>query len=495
MKKLSFIKRTKQTAATTLGAVALLATATLTTTSAQAQKAPVQPAPADNGSALETWWNGKNMTGNWFGVRDTLKENGITLDGRYNGGYFGVIDAQRGSRGFYSQEMFFSGAVNVGKLLKVEDLEGFRIYAQTRWRDVQPQANPNNFVLANGMYNPSVWAAGGYGWRLQDVALEYSSLDNLPVKNMIVARAGWVRPASEFIDQPLSKLFMNNAISSAKGIGGNIPFSGSFSTWGGSIAVKPTDSSYTKAGLYMSYPQSTTTGNHGVAFEGFAQDPDQNNLMGMIEAGVTPKIGASKLPGKYAMGAYYYGGYRTSFLGNPGFGQYGFYWQADQMLFRESSPAPEMPAPMGKGATATKTATSKSSGKSFKAPVETVKPKLSEQGLSMFNLFTFAPKYNNLVPFYYQGGFSYKGLIPNRDKDQLYIGTAIGAYSYYNLLARRAAGSTNLPTYTMVLEGGYRVNFNDWFYGGPFAEYIIRPNGTDNVQNALVLGANFEVKF
>lgn len=492
MKKLSLIS-TKQIGGTRLvaGALALFATASFTTTSAQAQKAPVQPAPAESNSALETWWNGKYLTGNWFGFRDTLKDNGITLDGRYNGGYFGVIDAQRGSRGFYSQEMFFSGAVNVGKLLKVEDLEGFRIYAQTRWRDVQPQANPNNFVLANGLYNPSVWAAGGYGWRLQDVALEYSSLDNLPVKNMIVARAGWVRPASEFIDQPLSKLFMNNAISSAKGIGGNIPFSGSFSTWGGSIAVKPTEWSYTKAGLYMSYPQSTATGNHGLAFEGFAQDPDQNSLMTMVEGGFTPKIGASKLPGKYAMGAYYYGGYRTSFLGNPGYGQYGMYWQADQMLYREPSPMVEEPAPMGKGAGKV----AKKDAKSFKAPVPASKPKLSDQGLSMFNLFTFAPKYNNLVPFYYQGGFSYKGLIPNRDKDQLYIGTALGAYSYYNLLARRAAGSVNLPTYTMVIEGGYRVNFNDWFYGGPFAEYIIRPNGTDNVQNALVLGANFEVKF
>jgi len=493
MKKLSLIS-TKQIGGTRLvaGALALFATASFTTTSAQAQKAPVQPAPAESNSALETWWNGKYISGNWFGFRDTLKENGISLYGTYSGAYFGVVDAQRGSRGFYDQELAFNGAVNVGKLLRAESLEGLHLETIGRWRDPSYDSNPNNFILGNGLFNASPWQSGT-GWRFQSVAFEWNSKKLFSVNDMIQLRGGWVRPATEFIDQPLSKLFMNNAITSGKGIGGNIPFSSSFSTWGGSLRVRPTDWSYTKLGLYMSYPQSTASGNHGLSFQGFAQDPDQNGLMTMIESGVTPKIGASKLPGKYAMGAYYYGGYRSSFLGSPGYGQYGFYWQADQMLFREPSASVEEPAPMGKGATSKSTA--KSSGKSFKAPVPASQPKLSEQGLSMFNLVTLAPKYNNMIPFYYQGGFSYKGLIPSRDKDQLYIGTAVGAYSYYNLLARRAAGSVNLPTYTMVIEGGYRVNFNDWFYGGPFAEYIIRPNGTDNIQNALVLGANFQLKF
>ncbi|HVJ56302.1 MAG TPA: hypothetical protein VM574_00550, partial [Terrimicrobiaceae bacterium] len=26
------------------------------------------------GSALESWWNGKYASGNWFGVRDTLED-------------------------------------------------------------------------------------------------------------------------------------------------------------------------------------------------------------------------------------------------------------------------------------------------------------------------------------------------------------------------------------------------------------------------------------
>ena len=56
----------------------------------------------------------------------------------------------------------------------------------------------------------------------------------------------------------------------------------------------------------MSYPEATSTDNHGLAFEGFGPDPNQNGLFVIGETGFTPKIGASKLPGKYVAGAYYY---------------------------------------------------------------------------------------------------------------------------------------------------------------------------------------------
>jgi len=40
----------------------------------------------------------------------------------------------------------------------------------------------------------------------------------------------------------------------------------------------------------------------------------------------------------------------------------------------------------------------------------------------------------------------------------------------------------------MVLEAGYRVHINDWSYVQPYAQYEIRPNGTDAIANATVLG-------
>jgi carbohydrate-selective porin OprB len=207
--------------------------------------------------------------------------------------------------------------------------------------------------------------------------------------------------------------------------------------------------------------------------------------MAMMEAGITPKLGASELPGKYAMGGYYYGGQANSFFGTPQYGKYGFYWQADQMLFREPTPYVE-PEPAGKGATA--------DSKSFKAPVSYEKPKLSDQGLSMFNLVSYAPKYNNLYPFYFQSGLVYKGLIPGRDKDLTMFSVAYGSYSYYNTVNRQNNGREG-QDYTMFLEGGYRFQINKWVFVQPFAQYVIRPNGTDAVQNAFILGTSLSLNF
>ena len=57
-------------------------------------------------------------------------------------------------------------------------------------------------------------------------------------------------------------------------------------------------------------------------------------------------------------------------------------------------------------------------GRKFKETVKPSKPKLNEQGLYFFSLINFAPKYNNPLPFYFQTGLVYKGIIPGRDQDQ-----------------------------------------------------------------------------
>jgi len=442
----------------------------------------------EGGSALEEWWNGKYMSGNWFGLRDTLEDRGLKFNGKYYGAYFGIVDSQNGSRGVWDQGIEFGAEQNFGKLLGVDALEGVKGFGQFRYRDSSSLADPNEVVGGSSMFNPSNWISGTQ-FRVLSFGLEIGSGDLLPVEDMVVARGGWLQPQKEFIDQPLSKLFLNNAVNSAKGVGGNIPFSSSASTWGGTLKVKPLDWYYAKAGLFMAFPGMTSSNNHGVAFQGFAQDISQNGLWAMAETGVTPKIGPSELPGKYAMGGYYYGGEKDSFNGTYNYGQYGFYWQADQMLFRE--PSAEEPAPSGKGPSDGK---SVASGKSFKAPVETEKPKLSDQGLSMFNLVSFAPKYNNLYPFYFHTGLVYKGLIPTRDDDQLMFALAFGNYSYYNLLEQREDGKP-LSTYTMFLEWGYRIQVNKWAFVQPFAQYEIRPNGTDAVKNATILGVYVGANF
>jgi carbohydrate-selective porin OprB len=86
----------------------------------------------------------------------------------------------------------------------------------------------------------------------------------------------------------------------------------------------------------------------------------------------------------------------------------------------------------------------------------------------------------NQFPFYFQSGLVYTGLIPARDKDLTMVSIAYGAYQ----------GDVYSPSksYTAVLEGGYRFQINGWSYVQPFVQYFARPNGTQEVANATVLG-------
>jgi carbohydrate-selective porin OprB len=443
-------------------------------------------------SALSAWWNGKYATGNWFGVRDLLEDRGINFSAKYTGDYYGVVDSQRGSRGFWDQELAFAATVKFDKLLDVEALEGLSAFGGVRYRDSRADSNPNNFAQASGNFQPSHFQSGTQ-WRLITFGLEYATPEAFGVKQFLTLRGGWIQPQKEFIDQPLSKLFVNNTFESSKGIGGNIPFSSSYSTWGGTLKLKPTEWFYMKGGAFLAFPSATSSSNHGLAMEGYAQDPSRNGTLWMAETGVTPSFGEAKLDGKYAIGGYYFGVGNNSFFGERYAGQYGFYGQADQQLFREPSPEVEV---MAKGPSDSKSVVDDKSGKSFKEPVSMEKPKLSKQGLYMFNLVTFAPKYNNILPFYFHTGFSYVGLIPGRDEDQTLLAFGYGSYSFSNIEnLQENVGNVNQPNYTAVLEAGYRIQLNKWLYTQPFVQYIIKPNGTGNVQNATILGVQSSVIF
>jgi porin len=279
---------------------------------------------------------------------------------------------------------------------------------------------------------------------------------------------------------------VNNAIHQTKGlVNSGFPWSGSYNTWGGHLKVKPAEWAYTQAGMYMAIPNALSTANHGLYFEG-AQPSDLNGLYVIGEAGVTPKLGASQLPGKYAMGGIFFGVENKSFNGTANDGRYTLYWQADQMLFREPSPAPEL---AGKGPSDGKSVAAE---KSFKEPAAPAKP--SDQGLSFFSFFSFAPKYNNAMPFYFHTGLVYKGLIPTRDKDQLGVAFAYGNYSYAKLQADEAAGRPQ-QTFEAVLELDYRVQLNAFTYVQPYLQYIMRPNGAGAVANATILGLQMGVTF
>ncbi|MEY3479641.1 MAG: Porin precursor [Verrucomicrobiota bacterium] len=404
----------------------------------------VLPAHADPQTPL-AWWQGTGVSGDWFGARETLSDRGFGLVGNWSGIYFGVVASEGGTGGFFTQEINIEPHLDLAKLTRCEALQGWSAFGLLRYRETGFRSNPNNYVEANSLFGPSSFE-GGVGWRLMQFGLSYTTPELFGVKDFLTIHGGWLAPKLEFIDQPLSEDFVNAAMVVADGIGGNVPFSAAFSTWGGTIEVKPADWQYTKVGLFMSYPDGSNSNNNGLMFQGYAPDVSQNGLWFMGEAGCTPHIGRDRLPGKYAFGAYLCEDGGGGSNGNL----FGLYLQADQMLFREGSQSKN----------------------------------LSAQGLSMFSLVSFAPPYNNQYPLYAQGGLSYEGAIPKRDKDKTMVGFGFAPYQ-----------QTEGASHTVFLEAGYLARINGFTWVQPFAQYIVQPAGTSTVANAAILGIYMGVDF
>ncbi|MDD5199957.1 MAG: carbohydrate porin [Terrimicrobiaceae bacterium] len=438
-----------------------------------------QPRAGEKSSAFATWLNGKYATGTWFGLRESLESRGIDIYGSWKGTFYGLTGGGLDSpHGAFDEELTLGLTLDLGKLAGID---GLTAQGSVRYRDGR---SPNNYVGASSTFNPSRYQSGQQ-WRLMPFYLTYTTPELFGAKDFLTISGGWQNAYMFFGDQPESKLFTNNAIGTTKGIGGvnGFPWSSSYAAWGGYLKIRPVDWYYAMSGLYMAIPDATNRLNHGLDLAGFAPNPNQNGLYFLAETGFTPKIGPAKLPGKYAFGSIYWGLENRSFYGQTYDQKYTFYWQADQMLFRE--PSAQTPAPTAKGP---------SDGKTFKEePVEPAR--LSEQGLYAFTFLNYAPQYDNAMPFYAHAGLVYKGLLPGRDKDQLGVAFGYGNYSFDKIVAEQDAGKSIHQTYEAVAEADYRVQVTRFVYVQPFWQYIIRPNGAGLVQNANIFGLHMCVTF
>ena len=212
--------------------------------------------------SFDTWWNGKYATGNWLGVRDTLVEHGLTITGEVKEVYFGQI-----SGGLPNQSR--SNWLNEEKLKFIFDfqplfgIKGLTIESNWRYRG---GGNPQWAAGTPSNFSPTTYTSGT-GLRIMSQQVEYSTPNKA-----IVINAGWENPYDQFLQQPLSKFFENNSITSSKGIGGTpgpgvavvnnasafnasgvptkgsvgfyktspVPWSSSFASWGATLKIKPT---------------------------------------------------------------------------------------------------------------------------------------------------------------------------------------------------------------------------------------------------------------
>lgn len=250
------------------------------------------------------------------------------------------------------------------------------------------------------------------------------------------------------------------------GINGNpesLPINASFegtpdAVWGADVTVKPGEDYYVSAGVFQATPLA---GNqHGTDFSFRSSD----RLLVMTEVGWTPTFGKTAdsdgLGGTYIAGMYYSNLARERFDGNGDVkNTVGFYLMAQQAVWQSSSNKAE--------------------------------------SIDVWGGVTYSPQTEVAqMPFMGFAGVVWNGLIPGRDNDQLLGTLLVGTFSKdYADTVQAAAPQDGRPTYEMVLELSYVFNINSYAFIQPDIQYVIRPNGMKNIQDALVVGFQFGVNF
>ena len=561
---------------------------------------------SSSGNFFEDWLTQTNgVTYGWFGLAQPLKTYGFSVTGEAKELYSGQL-----SGGLPNQpKSNWDGEVKLKLQYDFEPIFGLKgLTAESNWRDRfggQPQYAAGTYNL----FNPTV-LSGNQGVRIMTQQIEYNSpnkafMINLGWENPY--EQFLQQPLSKFFEN--NNITQAKGIGGQAGAGIPVyssqtgkyvsyttsptPWNSAYAAWGGTLRVKPLKNTYIQSGLYLAisgtaavtsspysvtdvYPYTSVSGNylgqlkpsgynntvntingkgqangtggtgkyvaspytsHGFNFQGapsfnpngYGGGYSQNGLYNVNEIGWTPKFGKSQLEGKYALGNYIWGQNNTSYTPTTwvdgqkkptAFSQnsaiWGLYLQADQQLFREKSDDPA---------------------------------KLSKQGLYSFNEFTFTPPQNNALPFYFQTGLVYKGLIPHRDEDSVGVALGAGFYSSYynqyidsqNQALENAYGSKynatvpdgpayvqnvnattgkpattttgtgskkkTVPAYTSyyeyaphfssteVIEGFYNIQLNKWASIKPGVQYIINPAGNGTIGNELILQIVAKVAF
>jgi carbohydrate-selective porin OprB len=490
--------------------------------------------PAFNWKAptLDSWWSGNGATANWFGLGKPFNDYGLSITGQAKEVFLGQVtpaaqpaNARGSISGVpvdnWSTEVKMGFNYDFGKVL---GLTGLCLQSDWRYRNVD--GNPNcgytgnadGTVGGSSMFNPNK-DTSGMGVRVMSQYFLYKTDKTLSPQFLL--KFGWINPYEDFLTQPESKNFENNAIASAKGIGGavgkycesgkayavsSVPWSSSYDSWGGMLRAKPSPSTYVQTyfglaiagiGGIQSTPASTYSyNNHGFNFQGTAQfNPQtsaygQNGVYNVNEIGLMPKLGSDKLEGRYAIGSYIWGQNNNNFGSISGNGTvWGMYLQADQRLTAvhnqvSARPSSDKNPVDGKNPTATTTVADKT------------------RGLYTFNEFTFTPASNCQLPYYYQTGLVYKGLFDVRPNDKTGFAVGEGFYSsnYNSTLPKNQSGAdgnyaSQFFSTTVVFEWFYTFAINKWLDFVPDAQYVVNPSGNGSTGNAAILGFTIAAKF
>ncbi len=398
------------------------------------------PSAARSESIIESWLTQDTATGDWGGLRSRAAAAGLTVEGNYQTDLLGN-PAGGEKRGFA-----YAGLAETGLDFDLETLaglDGTSFFISAWWasgRDLSDRDIGNAIGVSQVFDGRSV--------RLGQVYLEQELLGG--ALNVV---AGRISTGDDFRHlRPLRQLcqFGNQRATPSPSRPTSRPLP-PIRSRPGACARSPNRSSRFISPWASTMPNPISARTARTA--SISHFDPQNGVLTFAETGYhwQQAEGDTGLPGNATFGGYFDSS-DYDYLDGSGRtrdGSYGFYLLLDQMVYREGGPG-------------------------------------SDQGLTPWAAFTLAPDEKvNTNPYSVSGGLQYQGLIPSRDDDTASLGVYYGKFS-------DKLEDQNSET---VIEVDYLAQVAPWLYVMPDFQYVIRPNGDSDIDNAAVFGAEIGIDF
>jgi len=411
------------------------------------------------------WLEANGMTGDWGGMRTGLQERGVEFFGGYMAEVWGNTTGGEKTGAVYTGLLDFGLEVDLERALGWSGASVSTTWLWISGKDASEELVGNFFTISN--------IAGFQTLRMLELWFQQNFWED-----KVSVRIGQLTADSEFVISDYAGVFLNGTFGWPAFMYMNLPAGGPgypMGTPGVRLALQPVG--------WFSFQTAVFQGNvydQDVNRHGFRWRLDGEN--GFLFLNEARGGWGDGLPGQFKAGFWAQSGRMADVLAeSTDSGNFGWYFIADQMLYREA----EAGAADGSG----KAVAGGKGGKSFESPDQ-----VSGQGLGWFGRLAFQKGDRNFVDFYFDTGLAYRGLIPGRDDDTVGVGFAfaqVGGAAGGQLLAEGSRGIGG----EMVLEATYQAQITPWLAIQPDLQFIINPGGTRDFGNALVVGGRLAVTF
>lgn len=387
------------------------------------------------------------LTGSWGGVRDEMQTAGVAVTAAY------FANPAANPVGGVDQGSSWRGDLGIGAFFDLErlvDWHGGFFTVSFSYKDGTDSLSPADVGNQFPVQLPSFDDDGAT--RLVHLAFGQQFFDNSAelVAGRIIAGEDFA--SLRLACTSLNQAICGNPIAAAQSI--SFPTYSS-ATWGARLKVKPGQSWYAQGGAYLVYSNFRDPNDHGVEFGA----PDGAGVLALAEYGylVGRHVGENSRPGMYKIGGYFDNEeLQNQRTGENERGTWGVYAMGEQMLYAEDDEF--------------------------------------DQGLSGFLSLSYAPPDLNRMQFLGAAGLSYKGIVKGRPDDAISLIGAYGDFSNDLAKSQRARGEA-AQSGEGLLELNYRYQIVSWAFIQPDLQWVINPNGHQDIDNALVVALAFGIVF